>query len=344
MSNTYILIDSMNQFMRCKNAVSPLLDVDTRIGMALHITLSSAKSMWNAHNGTHLVFLKEGRSWRRDFYTPYKANRKTLAAQKSPKEAEIDEAFMKAYGDLMQFLEEKTNVTVLQQHNAEADDLIAEWIRCHPNDQHVIISSDGDFVQLLQPNVRIYNGVTNILYTHEGIFDDRGRKLEFTLANDGKVKTGKPNPNFVPPTDWIQRSLFYKCIRGDVSDNIFSAYPGARQKGSKNKIGVEEAYNDIGRQGFDYNNFMLQKWVDHHRNEHVVRDDFHRNRTLIDLSMQPEDIKQQLTETVKNSKDPKQVSNVGFHFMKFAGTWNLQRLGEQAADVAKMLNARIPNS
>ena len=28
--------------------------------------------------------------------------------------------------------------------------------------------------------------------------------------------------------------LFEKCIRGDTSDNVFSAYPGVRKKGTKN--------------------------------------------------------------------------------------------------------------
>ena len=40
--------------------------------------------------------------------------------------------------------------------------------------------------------------------------------------------------------------LFEKCMRGDTSDNVFSAYPGVRTKGTKNKVGLIEAYEDKG--------------------------------------------------------------------------------------------------
>ena len=35
--------------------------------------------------------------------------------------------------------------------------------------------------------------------------------------------------------EWL---LFEKCMRGDTSDNVFSAYPGVRKKGTKNKVGL----------------------------------------------------------------------------------------------------------
>ena len=37
----------------------------------------------------------------------------------------------------------------MQHKQLEADDLIAGWVQAHPNDNHVIISTDGDFAQLL---------------------------------------------------------------------------------------------------------------------------------------------------------------------------------------------------
>ena len=41
--------------------------------------------------------------------------------------------------------------------------------------------------------------------------------------------------------------LFEKCVRGDSPDNIFSAYPGARLKGTKNKTGIQK-HTMIGTQ------------------------------------------------------------------------------------------------
>ena len=42
-----------------------------------------------------------------------------------------------------------------------------------------------------------------------------------------------------------------------------------------------EAFADMERGGFDYNNFMLQRWVDHNDEEHRVIDDFERGLTAL---------------------------------------------------------------
>ena len=70
---TYILVDTANTFFRARHVVRG--DIDTKVGMAMHITLNSVKKAWQDFNGTHVVFCLEGRSWRKDFYLPYKRNR-----------------------------------------------------------------------------------------------------------------------------------------------------------------------------------------------------------------------------------------------------------------------------
>lgn len=326
--STYILVDTMNLFMRAKH-VGGGKDIDMRVGMAMHIMFNSVKKAWNDFGGDHVVFCLEGRSWRKDFYPPYKANRKVTAAKRTPKEVEDDEIFFESYNDLIQFLDEKTNCSVIRQGNAEADDLIATWIQTHPNDTHIIVSTDSDFYQLMAPNVKQYNGVTEQTITLEGVFDSKGKPVV-------DKKTGEPkvlgDPQFV---------LFEKCVRGDTADNIFAAYPGARKKGTKNKVGIIEAFDDRERGGFSYNNFMLQSWVDHEEQEHRVLEDYKRNRTLIDLTAQPDDIRQQCRETVSAAVNKPHINNVGIHFMKFAGRHNLVRLTEQASEIGAILNSGI---
>ena len=132
-------------------------------------------------------------------------------------------------------------------------------------------------------------------------------------------------------------------MRGDTSDNIFSAYPGVRKKGSKNKVGLIEAFADRHNRGFDWNNLMLQRWVDHEGNEHRVLEDYERNRMLVDLTQQPDEIKQALNETIDTvvNKDP--VQNVGLHFMRFCGVWDLQRISTSVPEHAEYLNAKYVN-
>lgn len=324
---TFILVDSMNMFFRAKH-VARGKDMDMKIGMAMHIMFNSVKKAWRDFNGSHVVFCLEGRSWRKDFYPPYKANRKVLADKRTPREIEDDEMFFEAYNDMIDFLVNKTNCSVVRQGNAEADDLIATWIQQHPEDQHIIVSSDSDFYQLLAPNVKQYNGVTDQIISLEGF---KNAKTGETIINK---KTKEPVD--APDPAWI---LFEKCVRGDPTDNVFSAYPGARTKGTRNKTGIREAFEDRLTGGFNYNNFMLQRWVDHEEQEHRVRDDFERNKILIDLTEQPDEIKQESKRIVEEAVNKEHVSQVGIHFMKFCAKWNLMRMSETPGDYSEFLNA-----
>ncbi len=324
---TFILVDSMNMFFRCKH-VARGSDIDMKIGMAMHIMFNSVKKAWRDFKGDHVVFCLEGRSWRKDSYIPYKANRKVLAARRSPREIEDDDLFFEAFNSMVEYLDHKTNCSVIREPDSEADDLIATWIQSHPADQHIIVSSDSDFFQLLADNVKIYNGVSDQIITIDGVFD--GKKGTPVMDK----KTGAPVKT--PDPQWL---LFEKCVRGDTSDNIFSAYPGARLKGTKNKTGITEAFADRLAGGYNYNNFMLQRWTDHEGRDHRVRDDYERNRMLIDLTAQPDHIKQRCAQVVQDAVNKPRISQVGIYFYKFCAKWNLQRMSEIPNDYTEFLNA-----
>jgi len=323
----YALIDTANTFFRARHIASRNSTTWEKIGMALHLTLSSVNQTVRKHGIDHVVFCLEGRSWRKDFYKPYKANRALQTAALTEKEAEENQMFWETYDMFTTFLREKTNVSVLRHERAEADDLIARFIHLHPEDDHIIVSSDSDYIQLIAPNVKQYNGVSNHMITHEGYFDDKNRPVIDKKTNQHKKVD---DPQFI---------LFEKCMRGDSTDNVFSAYPGVRTKGSKNKVGLLEAYADRGKQGFNWNNMMLQRWVDPDGQEHRVREDYERNRVLIDLTAQPDDIKTLVDDTIKQNVRVKTTPQVGVHFMKFCGKYELNKISEQAEAFARWLNS-----
>lgn len=326
---TYILVDTANVFFRARHVIKG--DADIKLGMAFHITLNSIRKAWQQFNGSHVVFCLEGRSWRKDYYAPYKRNRAETRAALTEKEQEEDRIFWEAFDTFKEFIADKTNCTVLQHSQLEADDLIAGWIQQHPSDDHVIISTDSDYVQLIAPNVKQYNGVQEITITHEGYFNDRGKPI--IDKKTGLAKTA-PNP------EWL---LFEKCMRGDTSDNVFSAYPGVRTKGTKKKVGLTEAFDDRQSKGFAWNNLMLQRWTDHNGEEHRVLEDYERNRQLIDLKHQPDDIKETIKSTIDDAiAEEKHVSQVGIRLMKFCSVWDLKKISDQAQSYADPLNARYP--
>ena len=327
---TYILVDTANTFFRARHVING--DADIKLGMAFHITLNSIKKAWQDFSGTHVVFCLEGRSWRKDHYKPYKAQRAASRAAHTEREAEEEKVFWEAFDTFKEFVTEKTNCTVLQHPRLEADDLIAGWIQSHPNDDHVIISTDTDFVQLIAPNVKQFNGVMETTITHEGIFDAKGKRV---------IDKKTQEPKAVPDPQWL---LFEKCMRGDTSDNVFSAYPGVREKGTKNKVGLREAYGDRDSKGYAWNNMMLQRWTDHNGEEHRVLEDYERNRVLIDLSAQPDEIKTIIAETISIATTAnKNISQVGIRLMKFCNLYDLKKIADQAQAYAEPLNARYSN-
>ena len=324
---TYILVDTANTFFRARHAVRG--DADVKIGMALHTTLQSIRKAWQDFNGTHVVFCLEGRSWRKDYYEPYKRNRQEHRDSLTVAQQEEEKVFWETFDDFKDFLTNKTNCTVLQHRQLEADDLIAGWIQAHPKDDHVIISTDGDFAQLIAPNVKQYNGVQKVTVSHDGYWDEKGKRVV-----DKKTKEEKPAPD----PQWL---LFEKCMRGDTSDNVFSAFPGVRKKGTKNKVGLIEAYEDKQTKGYNWNNMMLQRWTDHLGEEHRVLDDYNRNVTLCDLTAQPPEVKELIGETIADGINAqKNVGQVGVRLVKFASSYELNKITEQAESFAKPLNAK----
>jgi hypothetical protein len=418
----FVLIDAANLFNRAHHVCGG--DAFTKAGMALHIIFNSLDKAFRQHGANHLVLCAEGRSWRYDYYPPYKAKRKLLRETLSPKEKEEQEVFYDVLKDFIEYMSENTKCTVLQTQGAEADDLIARFIQLHPNDQHMILSGDSDMIQLIDENVTIYNGVTNQLITNKGVFDERGREMVFMVKPaDGKLKIGQTLEDatkakkrddaknlraardeellaekaakdarkaydallakgnggvelvsaktewekldkalnkakmktlqmkaegdkpfaFSVEDGWWKRALFIKCIRGDSGDGVFSAYPGVRYQGSSKKVGIEDAWHDREAKGFHWNNFMLQRWEklneDGSTEDVRVLDEYNRNVMLIDLSAQPEAIKDLLDRVIIEAIQKEPVGNVGIHFLRFCKKHDLNRIGERAADHSRYLNA-----
>ena len=322
----YLLIDTANMFFRARHVAFRAADEWEKVGYALHITLAAVNKVAQRFGADHVVFALEGRSWRKDVYAPYKKNRSDARAAQTEKEQDEDKLFWETFDNLTKYLAEKTNCSVIRHENAEADDIIARWIALHPQDHHTIISSDTDFVQLLSSNVDQYNGITDELLTVRGIFDAKGKEVL-----DKKTKT----PKTIPDPEWL---LFEKCMRGDTSDNVFSAFPGVRTKGTKNKVGLTEAFEDRNKKGFAWNNLMLQRWTDHNGAEHRVLDDYERNRSIIDLNAQPAEIKAAVDQAIQTQISHKDIGQVGIRFMKFCGQYELVKASESAEQYSRWLN------
>jgi 5'-3' exonuclease len=327
MTQTYALIDTANTFFRARHVASRNSDPEEKAAFALHLTLASVNQAVRKYGIDHVVFCLEGRSFRKDLYAPYKRNRVVDAMSITEEEKEESEMFWEVYAKFTEYITTKTNVTVLRHERAEADDMIARFIHLHPEDTHYILSTDSDYQQLITEKVSQINGVTNELVTLRGYLKENGKPVI-----DKKTK----EPKLLEDPEYL---LFKKLVRGDAGDNVFASYPGVREVGTKNKVGIREAFEDRHKMGFNYNNFMLQRFTDHNDVEVRVKDAFERNKTLIDLKAQPQEIKDAVDQRIRESVRVTTIPLVGLHFMKFCGRHQLTKISEQAEIYSKWLNS-----
>jgi 5'-3' exonuclease len=328
---TDILLDTSNLYHRIRHTIRSD-DPEEKVAMALHTIFKCINKVWRDFHGSHVVACFEGTSWRKEVEPSYKANRAARRAAMTPAQVQEDKIFFEGFENFTEWAKEKTNFTTLQHPRCEADDFIARWIQNHPERQHVIVSSDTDYYQLLANNVIQYNGISKQIISLEGFMDE---DLNPVLDNKTKQPLSPPDPQ------WL---LFEKCMRGDSSDNVFSAYPGVRTKSTKKRVGLMEAYADMQTKSYDWNNLMLQEFDHHDGNRYLVKDRYEANRTLIDLTRQPDDIKLALDQTIEEAiaKPPRKM--VGVEFLKFCGKWNLNELSKHPDKHAAYLNARYSNA
>lgn len=347
---TYILVDYANLIHRCKHAIPG--DVSLKTGMAMQTALNSFRKMWKLFDGSHIVVCLEGGSWRKEYYPKYKANRVVNDSLRSRKEIADDEFYFEAMNQFAEFLDKRTNVTVIKEKGIEADDIIARWIDLHPNSKHVILSGDTDFYQLLSDNVSIYDGVKDQTITTTSVTDADGNPVVHTKnikkkdPRTGKQVLKKVSTIVEPPNP--EYELFKKIIRGDSTDNIMSAYPGVREKGTLKKPGIIEAFNDRINKGYDWNAFMLDEWDKVEMDSDGepitkrvrVTDEFNFNNLLINLRAQPDAVKTKIDKAILTSVQKDEAKSVGIRLMQFCEAMSLVNIGRNPNEYAKILSSR----
>jgi len=405
----FAIVDMNNLFFRAAKGGGKTDNAFERAAMALHITFRSLSRLAADYRVDHVVICAEGKSWRFKDHPQYKSARRLNKAMQTPEEREDEEIFIITLNDLVAYFREKTRLTVLEGGIGEGDDYIARFIQLHPNDDHIILSSDSDFLQLLAENVSIHDAMMERHITTDGVFNLKGDRLKFWVdGSSGKLKVGgtideerkahksaereraaahkekqlakaqahnakeqakadaKPKYVMKPyqmveyvPTefsvavepDWWREALFVKMVRGDTGDSVPSAYPKVRYKGSKDKAGIREVWEDRHSKGFVWNNFMEQKWdklmgTDAQGEPLVetvtVRDQIAFNERMIDLTKQPAHVLDALDGVIVEAIQKPTVSQVGLHFMKFCGKMNLPVLTNEANKHALYLNSGYP--
>jgi 5'-3' exonuclease len=304
-----------------------------RIGLITTVVFNGILNSYNKFGCDHCVATFDLRSWRKDFYEEYKAHRDKKI--KTPAEVDEEKLIIDVIDEIKIFLRDYTNVTVLEATGAEADDFIARWVQLHYEDdfEHVIVSSDNDFKQLVSDNTIQYNQMSRTIFTTDGVFHqdkNKSKKIEKRVELYGETWYEKVDKKDVIETFDPEWELFFKCIRGDSSDNIKTAWPRVYE--SK----MRAAYNGTVE---EYNNFINSTWGDDD-NKHSVRELYERNKILIDLTSQPNEVKLIMDEAIVQALDMKSGRFIGAHFANFCSRYQLVKLIQQADRFTTMLSKK----
>lgn len=254
--NQVLLSGLMAQIAGKKNVK---LEEDLVRHMILNILRNHIKT-FKSEYGEVVLCCDNRKYWRKEFFPFYKASRK-----KNREKSDLD--WHMIFDMLAKFkneLKENFPYKVIDVEGAEADDIIGTLVPRHiAHENIVIISSDGDFLQLQKYNTGKYT-IKQYNPSQKKFIKSENPELELKE----KIITGDKGdgiPNILSPSDCFVREIRQKPITKPTLSKL-----------------LEE---DIMVSSNDY-----------------VKSGFSRNQTLIDLSFIPQEIKEKIINNYEENK------------------------------------------
>ena len=199
-----LIIDGLNTFIRVFSVIPTTNDNGTHIGGIVGFLKSIGYTI-NMFRPTRCIIIwdgKGGSSRRRKMYPEYKAKRKTNIRLNRAYDFEtIEEERANMIRQIQRTIEylDFLPITMLSIDNVEADDIIAYTAKQVLTDSKVtIMSSDKDFLQLVDDRISVWSPTKKKLYRPEQVMEEYGI----------------PSHNL----------LMYRIFDGDKSDNISGVF------------------------------------------------------------------------------------------------------------------------
>jgi hypothetical protein len=278
-------------------------DDKTLAGLATHMALTMLNKYYKQYKPDRVVMAFDRKSWRK-LYTaselciskrPYKGDRRQ---DMTPSQTAKYQLFLEHVAEFERLIIEHTTIITLFADNLEADDVIAGFVQHHPDDEIILVSSDTDMLQLLvHPHLTIVS-----------------------------PNTGKPVDLAEYDND-AEFYLFTKCIRGDSTDNIQSAFPRVRM--TRLRLAYTDPYEMV--------KLLKETWTNEKDEVMSVEELYEENRLLIDLRCQPDNIRARIDSTILAAMETKRKFSY-FHLMKFIGKYELHKIGDSIDQYLPMLS------
>ena len=252
-----------------------------------------------------IVALDASGNWRRTVFPFYKGHRKILRQQDQDKEEASDGWFnfgeyYQVYNDFLEDIKKNLPLKIVQVHYAEADDIAG--VLCHSKeleDNHkILVTTDKDYIQLLEtPHTALYNPIKK---TYVNCSNPKRELLKKVLMGDkgDYVPSIRDKHAFKPEfLEWcVKEGLAdnetHVKVKLESDDNVllewelnFQATYGI--KASRVSIFSEKLANGV------LDNDGLQDLLE----DEDIKKKFLRNNKLVNLSAQPQGLKDEILKT-----------------------------------------------
>ena len=200
-----VLVDfshlAYRSFFSCRTDIE-----DVGWGFFKHVMYNSIFSFCYKFNPDRIIIAADSKmNWRKKVYPSYKGNRK----EKRDLQDDVDwEGLYGAMDELLKEMSVYFPFMVLRIQYMEADDIIGAYVKYHQDETSVIVTSDNDYIQLLQ-------------YKNASIYDPM----------QGKFKKS---------TDPL-KDLKVKILSGDNGDNIPNIIKRTMKDTVKKRLGEKTA-------------------------------------------------------------------------------------------------------
>ena len=199
LNDRVLIIDGLNQFIRVFGAVPALNDDGEHCGGVTGFLLSTAATIRRLKPTRVIIVFdgKGGSNRRKSVYKGYKEGRtgltklNRLAGYEDLEDQQV--SMRNQFKRLIEYLQ-ILPITMTYIDYVEADDIIAYLANHYFKKEVTILSSDKDFLQLVNGRIQVFTPTKKKMYTEKEVVEDYG----------------------VTP----QNLIFYRVLMGDKSDNI----------------------------------------------------------------------------------------------------------------------------
>ena len=229
-NDSVLLVDGMNLFIRVFSAIPTTNEDGIHVGGIVGFLRSLAFSI-NMIRPTRTIVVfdgKGGSNRRRKIFPQYKMGRKMSyrlnRAHDFLTREEEQKMMIRQLNRVVEYLE-CLPITILNIENCEADDVIGYLSKHIYNDSKTtILSTDKDFLQLVDNNTRVYSPTKKKMYDEAKVFDEYGiHPKNFLLFRmfDGDKSDGIPGVNGIGQKTLVKLFPFMETNQQYTLEDIY---------------------------------------------------------------------------------------------------------------------------